>query len=255
MVSKRIPSLLIIIFSFLAIDSFSQIGWDSTAIQSKDKLFFGLTYNILPGIEKGPVNTFPYYIAYPGSYPPYPPDGFSALFLFNTDFGSVGGKVRYNLVEFSSRTSLSLSTSPSVGVGLTIVDEQDIHQITPYADASYNVPLVLEFNYGNNATRNTIDNYGLFAFAGIEYTGLLLQNNAVNGTVMDMNGNYYTANFINHWTEAVFGIGLRYRNRRNIQREVFIKYGVGPEQLYVSPYEIVQTGHPWTLKLSFVRDF
>jgi len=255
MVIKKIPFLLTMLFSFWAVQSYSQIGWDSLAIQSKNKFFLGYTYSILPGIEKSPVTIYPYYSAYPGSYPPYPPEGYSAIFLFNTDFGAIGGKIRYNMIEFSSRTSLSISTAPSFGIGLTIVDEQDIHQISPYLDASYNIPLLVEFNYGSGATHNVFDNYGLFAFAGVEYTGLLLQNNAANGTLMDVNGNYYTANFTNHWIEAVFGLGIRYRNRRNIEREIFIKYGVGPKTLYISPYEIVQSGHPWTLKLSFVRDF
>ena len=252
---KKSPSLLILFFSFLALPSLSQIGWDSLAIQSKNRFFIGLTYNLLPGIEKGPSTIYPNYITDNLSKAPYPQDGYSAVYLFNTDFATIGGKIRYNLIQFNARTSLSVSISPSVGVGLTIVDEQDIHQITPYADGSYNIPLFLEFNYGNGATHNTYDTYGVFAFGGVEYTGLLLQNSEVNGTLMDANGNFYTANFINHWAEAVFGLGIRYRNKRNVEREIFLKYGVGPDKLYISPYEEVQSGHPWTLKLSFVRSF
>lgn len=252
---KKVRSILTVFFLILAIQSFSQIGWDSLAIQSRNRLFLGVTYNLLPGIEKGPVTIYPNYITDNIPKAPYPQDGYAVVFLFNTDFASVGAKIRYNLIQFSSRTSLSLSMSPSVGIGMTIVDEQNIYKITPYADASCNIPFVLEFNYGNGATSNTFDTYGLFVFAGVEYTGLLLQNKPSNGMLMDVNGNYYTADFINHWVEAVFGLGIRYKNKRNIEREVFLKYGVGPENLYISPYGQVQSGHPWTLKLTLARNF
>jgi len=252
---KKIPTLLALFFSFLALPSYSQIGWDSSAIQSKNRLFFGITYNLLPGIEKSPANIYPNYVTDNLPKAPFPQDGYSAVFLFNTDFASIGGKIRYNLIQFTSRTSISISTAPSIGVGLTIVDEQDIHQITPYADGSYNIPLFLEFNYGNGATHNSFDNYGLFAFAGVEYTGLLLQNNLGNGAWMDAYGNFYTADFVNQWIEPIIGLGVRYKNRRNVEREIFVKYGFGPSKLYVSPYEEVQSAHAWTLKLAFVRDF
>jgi hypothetical protein len=254
-VIRKIPLFFTSFFSVLALQSFCQIGWDSTAIQSKNRLFLGITYNLLPGIEKGPANIYPNYVTDNLINGPYPQQGYSAVFLFNTDFAAIGGKIRYNLVQFSNRTSISLSTSPSFGVGLTVVDEQDIHQITPYADASYNIPLFIEFNYGCGATRNSFDRYGLFAFGGIEYSGLLLQNSMSNGAWMDANGNFYTADFINHWAEPAFGFGVRYRNKKNVQREVFLKYGFGPPELYISPYEEVESAHAWTLKLTFARDF
>lgn len=242
-------------FSVWALPSISQIGWDSTAIQSGSRFFYGITYNILPSIEKGPATIYPNYVTDNLLTAPYPQEGYSAVYLFNTDFASFGVKIRYNLIQFTSRTSISLSTSPSFGAGLTIVDEQDIHQITPYVDGSYNIPIFLEFNYGKGATHNNFDTYGLFGFAGVEYTGLLLQNSMVNGALMDASGNFYTADFINHWTEAAFGLGVRYKNRRNVEREIFLKYGISPTKLYVNPYEEVQSSRAWTLKLTFVRDF
>jgi hypothetical protein len=251
---KQIGILLTIYFSTLALPAFSQIGWDSTAIKSNNRLFISLTYDLLPDVEKSPANIYPNYISDNLTQPPSQ-DGYSAVYLFNTDFASIGTKIRYNLIEFSTRTSVSVSTSPSVGIGLTIVNEADIHQITPYADGSFNIPLFIEFNYGNGATRNSFDNYGLFGFAGIEYTGLLLQNNIANGALMDAAGNVYTANFINHWAEAAFGIGVRYKNKRSIEREIYLKYGVGPAQYYISPYEEVQSTRAWTLKLTFARNF
>lgn len=253
--NKKISLLLTLFFSVWAIPSFSQIGWDSLTIKSRDRLFFSMTYNFLPDIEKGPVTIYPNYISDNLPKPPYPQDGYAAIFLFNTDFASIGGKIRYNLIQFNSRTSLSLSISPSFGAGLTVVDEQNIHQIMPYAGGSYNIPLFIEFNYGNYATHNSFDDYGLFVFAGVEYTGLLLQNSPANGELMDSYGNFYTAEFTNHWVEAALGLGIRYKNCHNVEREIFLKYGVGPSQFYFSPYNEIQAGHPWTLKLTLARDF
>jgi hypothetical protein len=73
--------------------------------------------------------------------------------------------------------------------------------------------------------------------------------------MMDMYGNFYAPDYITNWTEAVFGFGVRYRNRRNVEREIFLKYGVGPSKMYVSPLERVESANSWTLKLTFVRNF
>ena len=145
--------------------------------------------------------------------------------------------------------------APSFGIGFTVVDEPDIYQIIPFANCSYNVPLLLEFNYGKRATYNTFDEYGIFVIAGIENTGLLFKNNLSEGEMMDGRGNFYTPDYITHWTEAVIGLGVRYRNHRNIEREIFLKYGIGPSKLYVSPQEKVESYNAWTLKLTLVRNF
>jgi hypothetical protein len=72
---------------------------------------------------------------------------------------------------------------------------------------------------------------------------------------MDINGNFYIPDIIRNWTEAVFGLGLRCTNKRNIKREIFLKYGIGPTLLYVTPLEKVETESPWSIKLTFVRNF
>jgi hypothetical protein len=254
-VSKKIPSFLIVLFSFITIHSFGQIGWDSLTIQSKNRFFYGLTYGILPDIEKGPVNVFPNYVNDNIPNPPYPQQGYVTAFVFTTNFISIGGKMRYNLLQFTPEISLSVSTVPSVGAGFAVVDEPDLDKITSFANCSYNIPLLLEFNYGDGATHNSPSEYGLFSFAGVENTGLMLPHHPSNIDMMDVNGNFYTPELINHWTEAVFGLGIRYHNRRSIQREVFLKYGKGPSTLYLPPSGIFETAHPWTLKLSFVRSF
>lgn len=253
--NKKIPSLLTVFFSILALQSFSQIGWDSLTIQSKNRFFYGFSYSILPDIEKGPVNIYPHYAADNSPHPPYPQQGNAAVFVFNTDFVSIGGKIRYNLIQFNSRMSLSLSMSPSFGVGFTVVDEPDIYQIIPFANCSYNIPFLLEFNYGKGATYNTFDEYGIFIIAGIENTGLVFKKNLSEGEMMDGRGFFYTPDYITHWTEAVIGLGVRYRNHKNIEREIFLKYGIGPSKLYVSPQEKVESSNAWTLKLTLVRNF
>jgi hypothetical protein len=254
-VIKKIPSLLTIIFSAWSLQSYCQIGWDSLTIQSKNRLFFGYSYSILPDIEKGPVSIYPHYSADNTPAPPYPQQGNAAVFVFHTNFVSAGAKIRYNLIQFNSRTSISFSIAPSFGAGFTVVDEPDVYQIIPYANCSYNLPFLLEFNYGNGATHNSLNEYGIFAFTGIENTGLLFKNGISNGDLMDDNGNFYTPDYTRNWTEAVFGLGVRYRNRRNIEREIFLKYGIGPTKLYVTPLEKVESAHAWTLKLTLVRNF
>ncbi|HTA27538.1 MAG TPA: hypothetical protein VK809_07115 [Bacteroidia bacterium] len=255
MENKKIPFLLSFFFFSLTLPVFSQVGWDSHSMQSKNRLFLGFTYNVLPDIEKGPINIYPHFASDNTPKPPYPQEGNAAVFVFNTNFVSIGGKIRYNLIQFSSRFSLSLSTAPSFGIGFTVVAEPDIYQINPYANCSYNIPLLLELNYGNGATHNTFDAYGFFILAGIEYTGLLIKNNISNGDMMDENGDFYEPDYITRWTEAVIGLGVRYRNHKNVQREIFLKYGIGPERLYVSPVGEVESAHSWSLKLTLVRNF
>ncbi len=254
-VIKKILHLIILFFFTLPLSTYSQIGWDSTTIHSKNRFFYGFTYNILPDIEKGPITVFPHYASDNTPKPPYPQQGNAAVFVFNTNFVSIGGKIRYNLIQFSSRVSLSFSTAPSFGIGFTVVAEPDVYQINPYANCSYNIPLMLELNYGNGATHNTFDAYGLFILAGIENTGLFIKNNSSNGDMMDENGNFYEPAYITHWTEAVVGLGVRYKNHRNIEREIFLKYGIGPEKLYVTPLDKVESAHSWTIKLTLVRNF
>ena len=253
--NKRLHFQLTLLFTILTLQSFSQIGWDSTTIQSPKRLFYGFTYNVLPDIEKGPISIFPHFEADNKPTPPFPQQGNAAVFVFNTDFVSIGGKIRYNLIQFSSRVSLSVSMAPSIGIGFTVVDEPDLYQITPYPNGSYNIPLMLEFNYGNGATYNTFDTYGIFMMAGIENTGLLIKNKISNGDIMDIDGNFYSPDYITHWAEAVFGLGVRYKNHRNVQREIFLKYGIGPSKLYISPLEKVESSNSWTLKLTLVRNF
>jgi hypothetical protein len=255
MVNKKLPSLLTLFLIVPASQSFGQIGWDSVAIHSKNRLFSGYTYSILPDIEKGPVKIYPNYVSDNNPTPPYPQRGEAAVFIFNTNFVSLGGKIRYNILQFSNRVSISISIAPSLGIGFTVIDEPDIYQIMPYADCSYNIPFMVEFNYGNDATHNTYDEYGIFVFGGVEYTGLFFKNTSTNSQLMDMDGHFYNPDFTDKWMEAAFGLGVRYRNKRNIEREIYLKYGIGPNVLYVSPLEKVESAHAWTLKLTLVRNF
>jgi hypothetical protein len=255
MVNKKLPLLLALFYFTLTLQSIGQTAWHSINFHSKSRLFYGFTYNVLPDIEKGPVSIYPHFESNNTPKPPFPQQGDAAVFVFNTNFVSLGGKIRYNLIQFSSRISLSLSTTPSLGAGFTIVDEPDVYQIIPYANCSYNIPVMLELNYGNGATHKTHDEYGIFIMTGVENTGLLIKNRVTNEDLMDENGNFYTPGFVTHWTEAVIGLGIRYRNRRNVEREVFLKYGIGPEKLYITPLEKVASAHSWTIKLTFVRDF
>ena len=151
--------------------------------------------------------------------------------------------------------SLSLSFIPSVGVGFTVIDEPDVGKINPYPNCSYNLPVMLEFNYGNFATRRTSDEYGIFAFTGLERTGLFLKNDNSDGAMMDAYGNFYAPDFIRNWTEAVAGLGVRYKNSRHVEREVFLKYGIGQSKYYVTPLEQIESTQSWTLKLTLVRNF
>lgn len=252
---KKLQSLLFVLLSILTTPCWSQIGWDSLTIHSNNKFFYGLTYNVLPDIEKSPIKVYPNYVSYNSPYPPFLVQGDAVVFAFNTNFISLGGKFRYNVIEFNPGMSLSLSFIPSLGAGFTVIDEPDVGKVTPYANCSYNLPLLLEFNYGNGATNNSFSEYGIFAFTGVENTGLFFKNNTTNGDIMDVNGNFYTPAFISEWTEAVFGLGVRYFNRKHVKKEIFLKYGVGPSEEYISPAEQVTSVHPWTLKLTFVRDF
>ncbi len=252
---KKLLSLLIVLIFFPASAIFCQIRWDSTSIHSKNRLFLGLTYNVLPDIEKSPIKIYPNYVSDNTFNPPFPVRGDAVVFAFNTNFVSLGGKIRYNLIEFNTRISLSICFIPSLGAGFTVVDEPDVGKMTPYPNCSYNLPLLLEFNYGSGATNNCYDTYGLFAFAGIENTGIFFKNFSPDADIMDINGNYYAPDFISNWTEAVFGLGVRYTNKRHVKKEVFLKYGVGPSTMYEIPYRFYTSVHPWTLKLTVVRNF
>ncbi len=210
---------------------------------------------MIPDIEKSPIKIYPNYVSDFNPSPPFPQQGDAVVFAFNTNFVSLGTKIRLNLIEFTKRLSLSISSAPSLGVGFTVIDEPDVGKMTPYANASYNVPLLLEISYGNSATHNSFDEYGIYGFGGIENTGLFFKTATTDGGIMDVNGNFYSPDFLVNWTEAVFGFGVRYSNKRRVNREIFLKYGVGSDQTYFSPDGIVKSVHPWTLKLTLVRNF
>lgn len=206
----------------------AQIGWDSLTIKSHNRLYCSFSFSLAPDFEQSPYNINGNYESdydYSTSPPTVVIDkvGNKGMRQLTTNFESAGIKIRCNIIQFSQIASLAVSSNPSLGVGFSLLE-----QSSPVIDGgatgygSINIPAFLEFSFGGGATRNTPEEYGIFAFAGAEYIKApLFAGRNAGEVIMDENGNYYYMSLINHWIEPAGGLGVRYRDKKNRLREIF----------------------------------
>jgi len=118
---------------------------------------------------------------------------------------------RYNLSEPSDNSAFTASAIPALGVFFG--DNGGKND----GFGSFNLPLMLGYEFGAGSTYNSISNAGGFIRLGLEWT------------LAPMIGidNNDGADIPNSWVEPVAQAGVRYWNKKNKLREIHVKYGMG----------------------------
>jgi hypothetical protein len=147
---------------------------------------------------------------------------------------------RINLYDFSERSSVSIETPMSLSL-----------HISPLGLGAVNVPVILAYNYGTEATHYSGMSKGFSAGLGVEYTQVaLLKLKQEEGIAPKY-----------AWVQPVMVLGYRYRTKRYKAKEINLKVGYGESErvpLKVSDASL-RTSNTWepnrtmSLKLSFVR--
>lgn len=125
---------------------------------------------------------------------------------------------RYNIHEFNSNTSLSLSTPLSAGFGPAF-SNRNVGLVT------INIPLFFELNIGTGSTNSSDQEYGIVVGGGIEYTKMPVIIFGDEPDVLDMNGQ--SVDSFTDWFQPVLELGFRFWNKNNKAKEINLKYGFG----------------------------
>lgn len=147
---------------------------------------------------------------------------------------------RISLFEFSEHAALSLETPLSLSL-----------HVSTLGLGSVNVPVLLAYNYGTVATRQTAMAHGFSAGLGVEYTQIGLLKFTQEESVKPR----YS------WVQPVLAMAYRYRGRRYKAKEINLKMGYAEAErvLLKGTDATLRTIHnPVTnrtlsLKVSFVR--
>jgi hypothetical protein len=126
--------------------------------------------------------------------------------------------IRYNLSEPSPNSAFTASGSPALGLYIATSTGPQSNGANLAGLGSFNLPLLLGYEFGAGATYNSTANMGGFIRFGIEWTKapMFTTGDLAAGTEIKTS-----------WVEPAIQAGVRYWNRKNKLREINIKYGFG----------------------------
>ncbi|MFY0643308.1 MAG: hypothetical protein JXR19_02460 [Bacteroidia bacterium] len=168
---------------------------------------------------------------------------FQSRFL---SFVSIGVEPRYNLLEFEDNMALALAMPATIGLGQSFEQNDDVLGARGFGN--FQVPLMLKFYLGTNATYRSTDNFGFSAGAGFELNKVALVSTDDIQAIKDAN---------KAWIMPVFSASLHFW-RGNSPIEINFKYGRGELRSYNTNYTgfPLQDGERFTransIKLSFI---
>ena len=120
---------------------------------------------------------------------------------------------RLNLVEPSDNFAISASLTPSLGLTFSDV-----------GTGSFNIPLMVNAEFGAGATYHTTNSVGFTIGAGFEFTKLGLFGDDYNyGREPKLKDG---------WVQPALQTGIRYWSKKNKMREINIRLGLGSAQEY-----------------------
>lgn len=166
---------------------------------------------------------------------------------------------RYNFLEINKEQSLSLEIPITLGLTFGAYKNNEVPSTDGYG--SFNIPLLLQFNYGNGSTYKSTHNTGFVFGFGFEYNFNPLfatidtEEKPSEGDVLYYtSGKYYEYTKINKmWVAPVVQVGIRYWNRNNKLTEIGIKYGFGKETSWLDSEKSGTLSHsPYNFQISLL---
>lgn len=172
---------------------------------------------------------------------------YTAESLSGLSYYTFGAKFRYNLTDLSDDKSLSIHTTPALGISFSSMDNGSSYL------GCFSMPLMIGFNTGNVSTYNTAKDKGFGIAVGVEYfSGGLIRLEDATDTEFYYNINGQDKSYVvtdDNKTSAflvpVFEIAYRYWSKSNKARELTIQLGFGGKgDLETDPFfdSVVQTG-------------
>lgn len=115
---------------------------------------------------------------------------------------TLGLEMKYNLVEFSPESALSISTGPSFGA--MNMGGADMSEF-----GNFKVPVYVQYDFGTLSTYGAVSKFGFGIGAGYEYNvlGVFTDTESVQMSTFSLRG------------------GFRYYNNAYVAREIALKFG------------------------------
>ena len=146
---------------------------------------------------------------------------------------TLGLEMKYNLVEFSPESALSISTGPSFGAM-----NMGGSDMTSFGNLK--VPVYVQYDFGTLSTYGAVSKFGFGIGAGYEYNvlGVFTDTESVQMSTFSLRG------------------GFRYYNNAYAAREIAVKFGF-PTKVEYEEFEIIEEPKTYehnvtTVQLSFI---
>ena len=206
---KRIYTLIIL---SIAVSNFV------SAQGSNDKIFHSTGAAAFTDYAQSPVSTFKYTSGYDINGNPIQSTTYAqfeglSYFTFIYNF-------RYNISEMSDNSAVTASLIPAVGVYIATTGFSSNGGSDATGFGSFNLPLLLGYEFGAGSTYNSTANMGGFIRFGVEWTKAPLFYDSGDFGSEDVD-------IKTSWVEPAVQVGVRYWNKKNKLREIAIKYGFG----------------------------
>ncbi len=146
---------------------------------------------------------------------------------------TLGLEMKYNLVEFSPESALSISTGPSFGAM-----NMGGSDMTSFGNLK--VPVYVQYDFGTLSTYGAVSKFGFGIGAGYEYNllGVFTDTESIQTSTFSVRG------------------GFRYYNNAYAAREIAVKFGF-PTKVEYEEFEIIEEPKTYehnvtTVQLSFI---